>query len=189
MKLNNRYFLLRHGEAKSNVLNMVSCFPETFYDSLTNKGIKQVRAIAKEIETKKIDLIFSSDVLRTKQTAEIIANKINQKIRYDKRLREYNFGEMNGTFFREYCIFFPNSKKRFIQKPKDGENYKEITNRMWSFFTEINNNYNNKNILVIGHQAPISLLLGKIYNLSQDQIFKKYFGNKRIKNAQLIEIK
>jgi broad specificity phosphatase PhoE len=168
---------------------MISCFPETFHDPLTGKGIKQVKEITKEIENKNIDLVFASDILRTKQTAEIVTRKIGKEIKFDKRLREYNFGELNGTFFKEYCIVFPNTTSRFIKKPKGGENYKEITKRMWSFFAEINKKYSGKNILIISHQAPLTLLLGKIYNLSQDKIFKNYFGNVRIKNAQLIELK
>lgn len=189
MKLNNKYFLLRHGHAESNKLNLLSSWPETFYNPLTKKGIDQVKKASKIIEKNNIDFIISSDVLRAKQTAEIFVEKNNKKIKFDNRLREYNFGKFNGTFLREFKLIMPDRKYRFSQKIKGVENYKGITKRMWSFFTEINKKYKNKNILIVSHQVPISLLLGKINNFSEKEIFKKYFDKNEIKNGQIIEIK
>lgn len=189
MKLNNKYYIIRHGEAQSNINRIISSWPETFYNPLTSKGIKQVKISAKKLEKINFDLIFSSDLTRAKQTAEILADKIDRKIKLDKRLREYNFGELNGTFLREFTLIYSENEKRFLQKTKGGENYNEMTKRMFSFFSEINKKYFGKVILIVSHQVPLSLLLGKIQGLSNSQIFTKYFGKSEIANAQIIELK
>ncbi len=69
---------MRHGQAKSNVRAVCSCFPEKFKNPLTVFGKEEVREFAEKLKTKldlegqAIDLIFASDLLRTKQTAEIV---------------------------------------------------------------------------------------------------------------------
>ena len=196
MKLNNKYFLLRHGQAVSNVINILSCWPEEFYNPLTSKGIKQIQKTAKKFKKTNIDFIYSSDLLRTKQTAEIITKEINNKnlstskqIKYDKRLREYDFGKFNGTFLREFYYILPDHKNRFYKKISGVETYSQIQKRALSFLWEMEKKYKNKNILIVSHQVPITLLLGKIQGLNQEQIMKKYFNESEIQNGQLIEIK
>ena len=91
-KLNNSYFLIRHGQALSNVKSVCSCFPETFHNPLTETGVQMVEASVHILKDKQIDLIFSSDVLRAKQTAGIVGNALNIEPEFDIRLREINFG-------------------------------------------------------------------------------------------------
>ena len=76
-KLNNKYYLLRHGEALSNVKNVVSSWPETFKNPLTAKGKEQIAESAKKLKSKGVNLIFASDLLRTKQSADIVAKALN----------------------------------------------------------------------------------------------------------------
>ena len=65
MKLNNTYFLLRHGEAHSNRDDFVSSWPEKIYNPITSEGKKQIQKIIPALKKEKIELIFSSDLLRT----------------------------------------------------------------------------------------------------------------------------
>ncbi|MBX4200650.1 histidine phosphatase family protein, partial [Candidatus Parcubacteria bacterium] len=88
MKLNNTYYLLRHGQAISNVENIVSSWPELFENPLTEKGRGQVEEAAKKLQGKQIDIIISSDILRTKETAQIVAKTLGLPIEFDPRLRE-----------------------------------------------------------------------------------------------------
>ena len=96
MKLKNKYYLLRHGEAVSNVKSIVSSWPEKFKNPLTGAGRKIVRQVAKKLKDKNIDLIFASDLLRTRQTAEIVGKALKLDLTFDARLREISFGALNG---------------------------------------------------------------------------------------------
>jgi isoleucyl-tRNA synthetase len=188
MKLKNKYFILRHGEALSNVKNITSCWPEKNSYPLTKKGRAQIRKAAEKLDKEKIDFIFSSDLLRTKQTAEIAGKYLKINPKYDKRLREYNFGVYNGVSLPDYKDNFGDQLERFRLRPKKGENYTDITDRMFSFFNESEKKYNDKNILIISHQIPIILLISKIENLSPEAILKKYLKSNRIKNGEIVKL-
>src|SRR5947207_3255670 len=107
MKLNNTYYLVRHGQALSNVKNVISSWPETFENPLTEIGVEQAKEAASFLKDKNVDLIFSSDVLRVKQTAEIISKAIGVDIIFDERLREYNVGVLNGFEESKFFVEFP----------------------------------------------------------------------------------
>ena len=191
MRLNNKYYLLRHGEAESNVKNIVSSWPEKFHNPLTEGGIAKIKKVAQELKNKKIGLIFSSPLLRTKQTAEIVGKLLKINPKTDKRLRELEFGTFNGQSAKEFMKYFKNKEERLKRKTPKGENYVDMLKRVWDFFREINKKYRGKNILIVSHQAPLLLLLGKInyrpIMQSMDGVINAT-GEKKIVTGQLIEI-
>lgn len=187
MKYNNNYYILRHGESISNVKDVHSCWPEKFYSPLTDKGIKEAKATAKTLKKKNIDLIFSSDILRTKQTAGIVGKELNLKIEYDKRLREVDIGVFNAKSMKEFRKFFPREEinKRFKEKPKGGENYNDVRNRMHDFLKDKDKKYKGKNILIISHQLPLVLIESITRDIPNSQVFKEFIKEKRIKTGEL----
>jgi len=187
-KYNNKYFILRHGEALSNKKEVCSCWPEKFRNPLTLKGRRQIKEAAKRIKTKGIDFIFASDVLRTRQTAEIVGKALGIKPVYDKRLREYNVGIFNGQTIKSFRKFLPAAgMKRFRNKPPKGETYADVKKRMLDFLKEIDKRYSQKNILIISHQVPLVLLEGAVKGFSNQEIVEKYFAKeeKKIKTGEL----
>jgi len=80
----NQYYLLRHGHSIRNLKDIADCWPEKIYSPLTAKGRGQAKRAAEKLSNKKIDLIFASDLLRTKQTAEIVGKRLKIKPRFDK---------------------------------------------------------------------------------------------------------
>ena len=191
MKLKNKYYLLRHGEAVSNVKDVVSCWPEKFYNPLTGKGVRKIKKVAKGLKNKNIDLIFSSPLLRTKQSAEIVANELGLKVKYDKRLRELGVGVYNGKSAREFFKYFRNREERITRAVPSGESYSEILKRIFDFFKGVNKKHKGKKILIVSHQAPLLLLLGKIngnsISQSTDGIVNAK-GEKKITKGELIEL-
>jgi len=181
--MKNNYFLLRHGESFSNVRNIVSCFPEKLVFPLTEKGKKQIKKASKEL--KDIDLFFSSDILRTVQTSEIIERKLEISPKYDKRLREYNVGELNGKSIEKLRNFFNSEEERFIKNPPGGETYLEISKRINDFLKELEENYSDKNILVVSHQLTLTFLESVIRGIKKEEILKKYPSEKRIKKGEI----
>lgn len=179
---------MRHGEALSNIKNIISCWPEKHRFPLTKEGRKQIAEAVKAVKKEKINLIFASDILRTKESAEIIGKALKIKPKWDERLREYNVGIFNGCQLDYYRNFFGDQLKRFHLGPKKGENYNEIKERMHSFLKDTDKKYKGKNILVISHQLPIIMLLGRVENLSNKKIFDKYIKGDRIKNGEIKEI-
>lgn len=113
MELNNKYYILRHGEAMSNVKNIVSSWPEKLINPLTAKGKKQIKKAAQRLKGKHIDSIFASDLLRAKQTAEIVRQKLKIKPKFNKKLREVGFGDLNSRPTEE-LLYLSFEKKDLI---------------------------------------------------------------------------
>ena len=157
-KSGNKYFVMRHGEAEQNVKDILNSKLETNHYHLTEKGKKQVLATVKKIAKEKIDLIFSSDLLRAKETAEMIADNLKigkDKIIFDERIREINFGIFDGKTSQEYHAYFSSYQERFEKIPPNGENFSQLKNRVSGFLYDIDKKYSNKNFLIISHEAPI----------------------------------
>ena len=93
-----KLILLRHGESEWNLLNQFTGWTDV---GLTEKGIQEAQFSAKQIlkENITIDTIYTSILLRSTHTAEIIADIIDfdkENIQYDWRLNERHYGALQG---------------------------------------------------------------------------------------------
>lgn len=195
LKLKNKYFILRHGESPVNLKGLVSCWPEKIYSPLTRKGVKQIKEAAKELKNKQIDLIFSSDILRTKQTAGIVAKEFGLKIKFDKRLRDVDLGILNGQHINkagkfwikegEKLSYLEYYKRRFTIAPLKGENYVDIEKRMMDFLKDAEKKYKGENILVVGHKRPLTLLEKMVLGWSRKKFIENIIKDKEMKNGEI----
>jgi len=194
MKLKNKFYIMRHGQAISNVKALCSCFPEKFKNHLTILGKEIVRESAEKLRAKldsegqSIDLIFSSDLLRAKQTAGIAGKVLEVKPKFDKRLREINFGIFNNGSLERMWKHFKTEEERIKQRPPKGEAYAEILERMMSFLKEINKKYKDRNILIISHDGPLTLLQAKVMGFSLRETIKEFPLAKRIHKGEIREL-
>jgi len=154
----NHYIFLRHGEALSNIENFLCSFPEKKKAPLTLKGRKEIEKVAKFLKKEKIDISFSSDLLRTQETSKIIAQELQIEVVYDQRLREVNFGNLNGQDTSFYHHFVPTFEEKFIREIPGGENLNQVRQRLYDFILSIEKQYQNKKILIVSHEYPIWLL-------------------------------
>lgn len=188
MKLNNKYYIMRHGQAISNVKALCSSWPEKFKNPLTKLGKEAVKESAVKLVGKNIDLIFASPLLRTKQTAEIVGKPLKIRPKLDKRLREVGFGIFSGGSLESMWKYFKNESERIKQCPPKGETYEEILGRMTSFLKDTDKKHKGKNILVISHEGPLFLLQGRLMGLSIKEAIKKFPLNKRIHKEEIREL-
>ncbi|MDO8530166.1 MAG: histidine phosphatase family protein [bacterium] len=187
MKLNNKYYILRHGEAMSNIRQVVSSWPEKFKNPLTKHGKEMVMSATEILKEKKIDLIFTSPLLRTKETAQIVGKELNMRPRFDKRLREVGFGAVNGRPAEE-LLYLGFEKERLKKSIKRSETYKEVLERVYDFLRETDKKHKGKNILIVSHQCPLWILENKVKGFSLTEGLKRNPEEKRIGKAELREL-
>ncbi len=194
----NEYYLLRHGESTKNKKKIEVCWPEKVKSPLTKKGRGQIEKILPILKRKKIDLIVSSDLLRTKETAEIISRKLKIKIIFDKRLREINFGIFNGKKSVEKEKFFDPERKltpreilelKFKKRYPRGENYQDVQKRLYSLLLDLEKRYSKKRILLVSHCRPITFLEGLAKGMSRKELIEYMLSGKEIKKGELRKIK
>ncbi len=177
--MRNKYILLRHGQTIYQTKKKKFLYPwPDFVTNLTEKGKKQAEAVAKKLKNKKTVLIYSSDFLRTRQTAEIIAEKLDLKVKLDKRLRDINFGIFQGGKIDEYRKLFINKKLKFFKRPSMGESWRDVRKRTIDFIKDIEKKHKNKTILIVSHGDPIWLLNGFLKGISEKKLLgKRQFNN------------
>lgn len=174
MELENKYFLLRHGQTIYQKNGLRVNYPEGSDYSLeiTDEGKEMMKKSSEELKSKDIDLIFASPFLRTKQSAEIASKILGVgEINYDKRLVDIPMGVFAGKTYIEYENFFSEKKERFTKKPEGSETWNEIIIRLKSFLTEVEAKYIGKNILIISHGDPVWLLAGIIKGFTKEEEF------------------
>ncbi len=172
-KSGNKYFIVRHGMAESNVKNIISTKLETsLKHPLVKKGKEKVKQTALKLKSENIGLIFASDFLRTRMTAEIIAEQIGydkDKIIFDERLREINTGIFDDKNLEEYNDYFSSLLEKFEKNPPEGENLIELKNRVGEFLYEINEKYSGENILIVSHEYTTWLLFACAKGLNSQE--------------------
>jgi isoleucyl-tRNA synthetase len=154
---NNEYFLMRHGESQTQIKHIIDSGSGNY--KLTTLGKDFVKNQAKKLIKEKIDLIFASPVLRTKQTAEIVSEILNKEVIFDERLKEINLGELSGKNVKIYHDTFRTYESRFENAPYGGESLRDLRSRIWNFISEIENKYQNKKILIISHEYPLWMMM------------------------------
>lgn len=154
---NNKYILMRHGEADHNVNQMISDSDE-HPSNLTKKGIEDVENMAKKLCGRNIDFILVSPIHRTRATATIVAEEFGMspdKIIIDDRITESRTGTFGGKTQDEYHGYFKTLEDKFYKKVEGGETLIDVKNRVGDFIYEMDQKYDGKTILIITHEYPI----------------------------------
>ena len=161
LELKNTYYALRHGQSEKNVLGLAISYPEAKDYHLTEKGRKQVSAAADWLKDKNIDLIISSDLTRTKDSADIVSRELNVKVIYDDKLRELDYGVYNNKLVDEYHGFFADNndlEERFMKAPEGGETWTQVSQRMMEFLASMEQKHEDKTLLIVSHGDPLWLM-------------------------------
>jgi broad specificity phosphatase PhoE len=165
-----RLLLARHGETEGNNKGV---FLGLIDESLNQNGIIQAEKVALRLKNVGIDIIFSSDLKRAKETTEIINKYHHLNIDLKKELRERNFGIFQGKSKEKLFDIVRRSKIEFHKyKPKNGESCLEVQERIVNFFKKIIENYSDKTVLIVTHGAVIMELLFYLTKLPRNEFRK-----------------
>jgi len=155
-----KLLLVRHGETDWNAQHRYQGHSDI---SLNENGVEHARQLAYRLQSEKIDLVYSSDLKRAIQTARILVGDRAIQIRTDPRLRELNFGILEGHTFEEGLERWPEMITAWVQDnnqpPEGGEPMDVFTQRVGSFFTEIRANSEPQTILIVSHGGPLRAII------------------------------
>lgn len=139
------YFV--HGTTPDNEKDLFSGQNQV---KLSELGVKQLMDLKKILDLDGFDFVFTSDLPRAVQSAELVF-KGKVPIIKDKRLRECDTGDWTGRPFPEIRAEMP---KRIDIPFPNGESYNQVERRMREFVVMLNEKYNGKNVAIVAHQAP-----------------------------------
>ncbi|VVA44214.1 Phosphoglycerate mutase family protein [Candidatus Roizmanbacteria bacterium] len=157
-------YLTRHGETDWNEKKLIQGHTDV---PLNKKGEKQAKELGKELKNIHFDAVFSSDLLRAKNSAEIIISEKKLKVITIKALRERNFGRFEGKHLIELRKTFGEVMLITVEKQKklqlfDVENDEGIIARLIPFMKKIASNYLGKNVLMVTHGGLLRAFLSYV---------------------------
>jgi len=117
---------------------------------LSEIGKAQARKLGEQAADREFNAVFCSDLQRAIESAQLgFGDKY--KVIQDERLRECNYGDMNG----QSAASFKNRMGDFVDRPfPNGESYKDVEKRLLSFVDFLRTNYDGKHVAIVAHQAP-----------------------------------
>ena len=154
-EVKSKWFLIRHGEVdniKEQSIGQVDV-------PLNKRGLEQAETAATFLKSEKIDLIVSSDLSRSRETAEAIARTTGAKIIFEKDLRERHFGAAQGISKEERDRLYGELIYSYEGKPPGGESFSEMEARTVKAIKKYADEHKNKNIAFVFHGGPIRMIL------------------------------
>jgi broad specificity phosphatase PhoE len=111
------------------------------------------RRLAKELGRRRahdVDAVVTSDLGRAVETADIAFAHSEVPRRTDSRLRECNYGDLNG----QPVEMFAGQRKNHVERPyPNGESWSDAVARLDSFLADAARQYRGQRVLVIAHSA------------------------------------
>lgn len=151
--------LVRHGMYN---LNKVGGWTD---DSLSLEGIKQATNL-KDLVDKDYDLFVSSDLVRAKETANIINEKLHMDILFNEGFREINSGRLNDITIEELkknpSLWVDFYSLSILDKFPQGESPLDLYNRVSKAFLDLINHNKGKKILLVSHSGVITVILSML---------------------------
>lgn len=156
-------WLVRHGQTDWNLTGrwqgQASDAP-----GLNETGRKQASVASEKMKGVEISAIYSSDLLRAKQTAEAIAVSLELPVILEPRLREINLGAWEGMFSEDIEAQYPQeladrARDPFHTPAPNGESPYEVAERVLKAVNEIADRHRDESVLIVAHGISLAVII------------------------------
>ena len=171
-----KLYIVRHGETEWNVIKR---FQGQLNTPLTEKGIEKLKETGKKLEDVTFEEVYTSELERTVNSAEIILNENggykNQKLKLKKlaELNEVHFGVWQGLKYEEVFLKYPEEANNYFYNVKnykaenvEAENLKDALERFLRGINKILDSHKSGNILVVTHGTVFEMFINYVGNSS-----------------------
>ena len=150
-------YIVRHGETLWNAEGRIQGHTDV---GLTERGREQARATARRLSGVSFDVAYSSDMSRTRDTAQIILGERATPLHSVPELREYNKGVFEGLTPEEYREHYPDLFQASLVNdpdfaPPGGETIRQSQARLSGFLKSVRENHPDGDVLIVGHGGSL----------------------------------
>ncbi len=169
-----KIFLVRHAKPELPY-NGKLYYGHTDYP-LSVEGIERAKILREDLKGINFDHIFSSNLMRALQTAEIIVPGRTAEIEQVNGLSEINLGDWEGKTFDEVRetwneLYEARGCSFDSVAPPNGESFKDLQKRTVMAFEEILSRCTTGNILIVSHGGVMWTLMCNYFSLKLNDIF------------------
>jgi len=152
--------LLRHGQTPMSVQKRYAGRSDV---PLTDAGVQQAAAAAKRLAPAGLDVIVTSPLLRTVQTAREVAAVTGAAVVADDGFRETDFGAWEGLTFTEVRERWPAELAAWLADPQaappGGESFAGVSTRVTAALNRVLADQEGQRVLIVSHVTPIKTLV------------------------------
>ena len=157
--------LARHGETDWNAERRFQGHAD---EPLNAAGRRQARTLAEVVSGESLVAIYSSDLRRALETAEIVGERLGLPVETRSGLREIDVGEFRGLTYEEIVVRWPEVPQRTERLGYgwlEGESYDELGTRVFDELRAIAGRHCGSTVLVVGHGAMMRVVLASTAGL------------------------
>jgi broad specificity phosphatase PhoE len=187
----DRLYVIRHGESAGNVardkaeaeqLERIDIATRDVDVPLSELGEEQAAAlgrwIAAQPEDERPTVLWVSPYLRAQQTAEIALKTAGLSLPtvVDERLREREFGVLDGLTRRGIVAQFPDESERrsrlgkFYHRPPGGESWSDVLLRLRAALDDVRRDCAGERVLLVAHQVVVLLVRYVVEHMTEEEI-------------------
>lgn len=162
-----KVILIRHGETAWNAAKRYLGHSNI---TLNEDGFRQAELLAERLSRETVDAVYSSDLMRSLETAQLIAQKHKLPVNRDAGLREINFGEWEGLTYSAIMEGWPQLLSSIYTSPGDisipgGESFSSLRVRATTVLRRYIHNHPEETVAVVTHGGTIRVLLCDIMGM------------------------
>ncbi|MEC5146328.1 2,3-bisphosphoglycerate-dependent phosphoglycerate mutase [Chitinophaga sp. 212800010-3] len=175
-----KLILIRHGQSQWNLENRFTGWKDI---DITDAGKEEARKAGIELKGEKIDIAFTSTLIRAQHTLDIVLVESGLQsvpVIKDKALNERSYGNLEGLNKADTAAKYGEEqvhiwRRSFDVAPPGGESLKDTYNRVVPYFMDIIYPYliQGKNVLIVAHGNSLRALVMFLDQLSPEEILKK----------------
>ena len=163
--------VIRHGETVWNAENRYQGHGDS---PLTETGRNQVAALGRRMEKIRFDTLISSDLGRARETASIVADYTGHSLEIDSRLRERNYGILEGLTVHEIKAMHSEVFSQLNRDDPDyiipeGESHRQHYQRNVEFIEELLAKRSGAAVAVVAHGGVLDSIFRYVARLPLDQ--------------------
>jgi probable phosphoglycerate mutase len=176
-----KLYFVRHGESEANTRHIISNRESSF--GLTDRGRSQAITLADKLRDIPFGALFSSPVLRARETAELLSHSLHLPYQVTEALREYDCGSLEEKsdeeswrlhrhYYDEWTL-----RHNYLNRPQGGESFVDIQQRFLPFIGSLKQE-SADHVLLVGHGGLFNLMLPLILsNIDDDFVSEHWIGN------------
>ncbi|MFJ3976104.1 bifunctional RNase H/acid phosphatase [Streptomyces sp. NPDC090021] len=171
------FVLLRHGETALTPQKRFSgsggSDPE-----LSPAGRRQAAAVAEALAARgTVQTVISSPLLRCRETARAVADRLGLDVTVEQGLREVDFGAWEGLTFAEVQERFPDDLQAWLDSPKaaptgGGESFAAATRRISATRDRLLAAHAGRTVLLVTHVTPVKILVRLALGAPPESLFR-----------------
>ena len=175
-----KLYVARHGQTQWNLENKILGRTDL---PLNDTGRLQAQELARKAEILQPELIISSPLLRARETAQAVSDRLGIPVVIDERLIEQDFGAFEGQYHK--VPDYLENKRQFAFRYPGGESAMDVAHRVYGFLEDLKIRYPQGKILLVCHRCICRIIRTYFEDMTNEEFLQYAEENGAVRTYEL----